>query len=337
MAAITAQVRRDRISGEPTLPVRDASVVHQMKVYRPRYQEGCRTSAIVERYGFPEPVDVDFVIPVYNEQDQLESSVKKLGAYLSGTADEHGAIIADGVPSNFSWRIVIADNASTDGTWVIASELSERYPDHVRSIRINRKGRGFALKTAWGESKARAVAYMDVDLSTGLEHIDSLILPILAGTADIAIGSRLMGQSDIRRSFKREAISRSYNFLLHTYSGARFHDAQCGFKAMSAASAEELLPRIADDEWFFDTELLLLAQSEGKRLEEVPVRWIEDSGTTVRIVDTALKDLKGMRRMKRTLHASYADMLRDRATYYQARAQRAFRGSLVPLAAIQAA
>ena len=212
MAAITAQVRRDHIPGGPTLPVRDASA-HQMKVYRPRYQEGYRTSAIVERYGFPEPVDVDFVIPAYNEQDQLENSVKKLGAYLSGTADEHGAIIADGVPSNFSWRIVIADNASTDGTWVIASELSERYPDHVRSIRINRKGRGFALKTAWSESKARAVAYMDVDLSTGLEHIDSLILPILAGTADIAIGSRLMGQSDIRRSFKREAISRSYNFL----------------------------------------------------------------------------------------------------------------------------
>lgn len=247
MAAITAQVRRDRISGGSTLPVRDASA-HQMKVYRSRYQEGYRTSAIVERYGFPEPVDVDFVIPAYNEQDQLESSVKKLGAYLSGTADEHGAIIADGVPSNFSWKIVIADNASTDGTWVIASELSERYPDHVRFIRINHKGRGFALKTAWSESKARAVAYMDVDLSTGLEHIDSLILPILAGTVDIAIGSRLMVQSDIRRSFKREAISRSYNFLLHAYSGARFHDAQCGFKAMSAASAEELLPRIVDDE-----------------------------------------------------------------------------------------
>ena len=249
---------------------------------------------IVERVGNPRRVDADIVIPVYNEQEQLAGSVTALMNHLASSQTEGWA---------YTWNIVIADNASTDATWPIAAQLALQYPDRVRAVRIAAKGRGRALKLAWGESAARVLAYMDVDLSTDIRLTGTLVSSLLYGGADVAIGCRLFDESDVTRSLKREIISRTYNVMLRTTLGAGFHDAQCGFKAVSATAARTLLPLVQDNEWFFDTELLLLAQNMGLSIYEFPVRWVEDAGTTVNIPDTVSKDLKGMWRMRHTLRA----------------------------------
>ncbi|MDY4041479.1 MAG: dolichyl-phosphate beta-glucosyltransferase [Collinsella sp.] len=249
------------------------------------FESGCGP----DRAGAPREVDLDIVIPVYNEQAEIASSVLLL-------RDELGRLGDRGL--GLSWQIVIADNASTDRTWDLARDLARDHPATVRALRIPEKGRGRALKLAWGSSRARVRAYMDVDLSTDIAQIPDLVLPIFEGRADVAFGSRLLPGSEVRRCLKREIISRTYNFLLRRYLKVSFHDAQCGFKAMSAEAAAVLLPRIADDEWFFDTELLVRAERLGLASAEIPVRWCEDPGSTVHIVDTVRKDLAGMRRLR---------------------------------------
>ncbi len=227
--------------------------------------------------------DVDIVVPVYNEEAALERSVRRLHRFLS-----------DGFP--FSWRIVVADNASTDATPRIAAALAQSLP-HTTHLRLERKGRGRALRTAWSNSPARVVAYMDVDLSTDLRALLPLVAPLMSGHSDVAIGSRLAHGARVVRGPKRELISRAYNRILHTALRARFSDAQCGFKAVRAAALPGLLDDIRDDGWFFDTELLVLAQRRGLRIHEVPVDWVDDPDSRVDIVRTAVDDLKGVARL----------------------------------------
>ena len=199
---------------------------------------------------------------------------------------------------SFTWQIVIADNASSDKTWELARILACKFPFTLRAIRIPQKGRGRALKITWSTSKARVRAYMDVDLSTDIRQIPELVDPILDGRADVCFGSRLLPASRVERCAKREFISRSYNRMLQSYLGVHFHDAQCGFKSISAEAADTLLPLVQDNEWFFDTELLVLAERMGIASCEFAVRRKEDPGTTVHIVDTVRKDLAGMKRLK---------------------------------------
>jgi putative flippase GtrA len=228
-------------------------------------------------------VDVDIVVPVYNEAAGLEASVRRLHAFLAG-----------GFP--FTWRIVVADNASTDATPAIARRLSAELPG-VSFVRLERKGRGRALRAAWSASDARVAAYMDVDLSTDLRGLLPLVAPLLSGHSDLAIGTRLAHGSRVVRGPKRELISRGYNALLHTTLRARFTDAQCGFKAVRAEALGELLDDVRDESWFFDTELLVLAQRRGLRIHEVPVDWVDDPDSRVDIVSTALADLRGVARL----------------------------------------
>jgi putative flippase GtrA len=227
--------------------------------------------------------DVEVVVPVYNEQLALEPSIRRLHAFLS-----------DGFP--FTWSITIADNASTDGTPFIAADLARDLPE-VRHLRLERKGRGLALKQAWSQSPARVVSYMDVDLSTDLRALLPLVAPLLSGHSDVAIGSRLARGAQVTRGPKRELISRTYNKILKASLRVNFTDAQCGFKAVTRAAARELLPQIRDDGWFFDTELLVLAQRGGLRTHEVPVDWVDDPDSRVDIVRTAVDDLKGVARL----------------------------------------
>lgn len=249
-------------------------------------------------------VDVEFVIPVYNEQRSLGSSIVQLVEYLRGIEGGVPAVGTEDDPSRalppFSWRVAIADNASTDATLKIARALADAYPGEVTVLHLDRKGRGRALKQAWLASQARVLAYMDVDLSTDIRHIPQLILPLLVGEASVGIGSRLRRGSEVTRSARREFTSRVYNCLLRTYLHVGFSDAQCGFKAVRADAARTLLPRVEDTGWFFDTELLVLAERSGMRVHEVPVRWVEDPDSIVHVVDTAWKDLQGMYRMKHT-------------------------------------
>lgn len=226
---------------------------------------------------------IDVVVPVYNEEADLEPSVRRLHAYLT-----------DDFP--FSFRITIADNASTDRTWQVAQRLRATLP-HVRAVHLDEKGRGRALRQVWSHSDATVLAYTDVDLSTDLAALLPLVAPLLSGHSDVAIGTRLTRSSRVVRGPKRELISRSYNLILRTTLGARFSDAQCGFKAIRADRAAELLPLVEDTQWFFDTELLVLAERSGLRIHEVPVDWVDDPDSRVDIVSTAVADLKGIARL----------------------------------------
>src|SRR3954453_1780645 len=214
------------------------------------------------RPGLRTAAQIDVVVPVHNEEVALERSVRRLHRYLSAEFP-------------FSWRIVIADNPSTDTPPAIAARLAAELMG-VDALLVDRKGRGRALRAAWSASPAQVVCYMDVDLSTDLRGLLPLVAPLLSGHSDLAIGTRLAHSSRVVRGPKRELISRGYNRLLHATLRARFSDAQGGFKALRAEVAGDLLADTRDDGWFFDTELLVLAQRRGLRIHEVPVDWVDD-------------------------------------------------------------
>jgi glycosyltransferase involved in cell wall biosynthesis len=228
-------------------------------------------------------LQVDVVVPVRNEERDLVPSIRRLVAYLR-----------ESFP--FTARVTIADNGSTDTTWAIATGLDRELAE-VRAVHMELPGRGRALRAIWSESDAEVLAYMDVDLSTDLNALLPLVAPLLSGHSDLAIGTRLARGSRVIRGPKRELISRSYNVLLRTLMGARFSDAQCGFKAIRRDQAQALLPLTQDTGWFFDTELLVLAERAGLRIHEVPVDWIDDLDSRVDIIGTALADLRGMARL----------------------------------------
>ncbi|MFI0372144.1 glycosyltransferase [Actinomadura sp. 1N219] len=230
---------------------------------------------------------VEVVVPVHNEERVLAASTERLHAYLAGTFP-------------YRFRITIADNASTDATWPIAEELAARLPG-VRAVHLDGKGRGRALRHVWGGSDADVVAYMDADLSTDLDAFLPLVAPLISGHSDLAIGSRLTRGSAVVRGPRREVVSRCYNLLLRAALAARFTDAQCGFKAARTEVVQALLPSVEDEEWFFDTELLLLAEHGGLRIHEVPVDWVDDPDSRVDVLRTALDDLRGMARVARRM------------------------------------
>lgn len=229
-------------------------------------------------------VSVEVVVPVYNEEVALPKSIPILCDYLKTYFP-------------YRWSVVIADNASSDATLSVAEGLASRYP-RVSVLHLEEKGRGRALKAAWSASEAEVVAYMDVDLSTNLWSFLPLVAPLATGHSDVAIGSRLLRGAMVTRQWKRELISRCYNLLIKAMFANRFSDAQCGFKALKGSVARSLVPEVEDDEWFFDTELLLLAEERGYRISEVPVDWIEDLDSRVDVASTALKDVKGLLRMR---------------------------------------
>ncbi|MBI1935284.1 glycosyltransferase family 2 protein [Candidatus Woesearchaeota archaeon] len=229
-------------------------------------------------------VKVDIVIPVYNEEAELEKNTIKLDDFLK---------------KNFKHRysIIIANNASTDSTLRIAKQLSRKFPN-ISCTNLEQKGRGRALKKAWMASKADIVSYMDVDLSTNLEHFIEIVDAIVKDNYDLAVGSRLQKGSVVRRGLKRQLLSVGYNILLKISFRHRFTDAQCGFKAMKREVAQELVPMTRDQNWFFDTELLLLAERNRYKIFEAPIRWIERKKSKVRILKTVAEYLTSMARMR---------------------------------------
>jgi glycosyltransferase involved in cell wall biosynthesis len=229
---------------------------------------------------------VDVVIPVLNEEHALPVCIDQLRAFLGRELKEH------------RWRIVVADNGSTDTTLAVAIEHAKRHPQEVGYLHLDVRGRGRALRRAWMESEADVVSYMDVDLSTGLEAFPAMVDAIVNDGYHVAFGSRLAKGAKTTRSPRRELISRSYNLVIQLGMGTRFKDAQCGFKALSRGAARALVPRVASNHWFFDTELLVIAEKRGFRMKEVPVVWKEDPDTRVKIMQTALEDLRGLVRLR---------------------------------------
>jgi len=231
------------------------------------------------------PTSLNVVIPVYNEEHVLAASLATLRDFLQQNL------------AGFAWHVTIADNASTDGTLRLAEELGRAYAD-VRVIHLPEKGRGRALRRAWLADGADVQSYMDVDLSTDLRYFPALVDAIARDRWDVAIGSRLMRGAHTTRSFKRELISRCYNLLIKVLFFTRFSDAQCGFKAISREAARELVPRVKNQKWFFDTELLILAEKKGYSVKEIPVAWSEDPDTRVKIGSTAVEDIAGLLRLR---------------------------------------
>jgi len=242
----------------------------------------------VEGRAALETAVVEVVIPVHNEEVALAPAVERLTRHLAGLP--------------WQWRVTIADNASTDGTALVAHRIAATH-DHVRVVTLVEKGRGRALKQVWQASGADVVAYMDVDLSTDLNALLPLVAPLLSGHSDLAVGTRLTRGSRVIRGPKRELVSRSYNTILRSALRTRFSDAQCGFKAVRREVADVLLPLVEDDAWFFDTELLVIAERAGLRIHEVPVDWVDDPDSRVDLVRTAVDDLRGIARLGRALLA----------------------------------
>jgi glycosyltransferase involved in cell wall biosynthesis len=230
---------------------------------------------------------LELVVPLLNEAHVLEQSVSTIHAFLS-----------DGFP--YRWSILLADNGSTDGTNEVADRLAEKY-EEVEALRLLERGRGRALRLAWRHSDADILAYTDVDISTELEALEKLCRAIVEEGYDVAIGSRLLPDSQVARGPLRETISRSYNLIVQTVLGIGFKDAQCGFKAISRKVADEIVPQVVDEAWFFDTELLVLAEKSGLSIREIPVRWTDDDDSRVKIFSTAWEDIKGVLRVRRLL------------------------------------
>ncbi len=226
---------------------------------------------------------VDITIPVYNEEEVLPRTIASLTEFLEANLSN-------------PWQVTIADNASTDSTQAVSEMLCRKHPG-VFYLRIPQKGRGRALRTAWLDSQADIVSYMDADLSTDLSHFPQLIKALESGN-HIAVGSRLSKDSQVSRGFKREFISRGYNLLINAMFFTGLPDAQCGFKALTRATAEAIVPNIKNNNWFFDTELLVIAAKRGFNIASVPVKWIDDPASTVNIASTAKEDIKGLMRLR---------------------------------------
>jgi glycosyltransferase involved in cell wall biosynthesis len=242
----------------------------------------------------PEPT-IEVVLPVFDEERRLEAGVRGLHTFLS-TVDL-GRVV-----------VTIADNGSTDRTGAIGRDLVDSL-DGVRMVRLEEKGRGRALRAVWSESSAAVVAYMDIDLSTDLDAFVPLVQPLLDGTADLSAGTRLARESQVERSLTRQVLSRGYNQLVQGLLRSQVSDAQCGFKAVRREVLPALLSRVVDNAWFFDTELLITAERLGLRIEQVPVAWVENADSRVRLVATSLRDLQGIGRLLRTPVPSVMDVL----------------------------
>ncbi|MCW2747163.1 MAG: Undecaprenyl-phosphate mannosyltransferase [Nocardioidaceae bacterium] len=247
---------------------------------------------------------VEIIVPVRNEEASLAASIRRLRSFLDHSFP-------------FPTEICIADNGSDDGTWSVALGLTAELPG-VRAVHLAEAGRGRALNTLWSCASADILAYMDVDLATDLNALLPLIAPLVSGHSDIAIGTRLNRGSRVVRGPKREILSRGYNSLLHRFLSAGFSDAQCGFKAIRADVAAELLPLVEDTGWFFDTELLVLAEHAGLRIHEVPVDWIDDPDSRVKIGSTIRADLLGMLRLSRGFASGQLDLEDVRARFARA-------------------
>ena len=228
---------------------------------------------------------VDVVIPVLNEESALPVCVGKLRDFFGNNPGPE-------------WRILVADNGSTDRTVEVAEGLMTGSSD-LSVTHLELRGRGRALKQAWLESDADVLCYMDVDLSTDLKSLPEIVEAVTEGGYDLAIGSRLLKESDVvGRTLKREITSRGYSLLFRSMFFTGFRDAQCGFKAITGDAAQKLVPLVRDNAWFFDSELLIVAEKNGFRIKEVPVRWVDDPDTRVKIISTAWEDIKGLLRLR---------------------------------------
>ena len=228
---------------------------------------------------------LDIVLPVYNESKILKKSVKKLYNFLTNNI-------------SINWRLVIAENGSSDSTLEIAKSLSNEY-SNITVKSYPKPGRGGVIKDCWSTSNADLVCYMDIDLSTDLEALITSLEYLNSNDFDVVIGSRLLDASKVYgRSLKRDLLSRSYSMIFRVILGTKFKDAQCGFKLAKKDSIQGILSNVKDNGWFFDTELLYKSQKAGLMIKEIPVIWTDDRDSKVKILSTIIKDILGLLRIR---------------------------------------
>lgn len=232
-----------------------------------------------------EKLQVEITVPVYNEEKELQEHILKLYDFCIKNL------------TKYQWNITIADNASNDNTPVVGALLAKNN-SRISYFRLEKKGRGRAVKTVWSASPADFCAYMDLDLSTDLCHLPSLF-DALQNKYDIAVGSRLAKGAKVEgRTWLREIISRTLNFFfIRVWFHTHFTDAQCGFKAVTKNVVEKLIPYIKDNGWFFDGELLIVGEKAGYKIYEEPVHWVDNPGSTVRLYSTITGDIEVMMRL----------------------------------------
>jgi glycosyltransferase involved in cell wall biosynthesis len=230
-------------------------------------------------------ISVEITIPVYNEEKELEKNILILHDFCQKNL------------KNYDWNITIADNASSDNTPILASALEKKYPQ-ISNFRLEQKGRGRAVKRVWTESGKDVCVYMDLDLSTDLIHLPNILKKLCDGY-DIAVGSRLAKGARVEgRTFLRELTSRALNFFfIQFFFHTHFTDAQCGFKGVTKNIVRNLIPKIKDNDWFFDGELLIVAEKSGYKIYEEPVHWVDNPGSTVRLISTIWGDLMSIKRL----------------------------------------
>ncbi|MEK7517957.1 MAG: glycosyltransferase [Patescibacteria group bacterium] len=233
-------------------------------------------------------LSVEITVPVFNEEKELERHIAELYNFCKKNLDA------------YDWHITIADNASSDNTPIIAPKLTKIDPK-ILYFRLEQKGRGRAVKRVWSQSKSDICVYMDLDLSTDLVHLPKIINTLERGF-DVVVGSRLAYGARVEgRTMLRELTSRALNFFfIQFFFNTHFTDAQCGFKAVTRRVVENLIPKVKDNDWFFDGELLIIAEKSGYKIYEEPVHWVDNPGSTVRLISTIWGDLMSIFRLLRT-------------------------------------
>lgn len=231
----------------------------------------------------------EITIPILNEENRLVKGVTEAIAFLDDSSID-------------PYSLVLADNGSTDATPSLCAELAERYPGRVRLVRVPEKGVGLALQTAWGDSQADIVGYMDIDLATDLHHLEQVHALLAEGPVQIVNGTRLSPKSEVTgRTMLRAFTSRVFNALLRVRLGVSFTDGMCGFKFIRRKAYLDLQKQfpITTKGWFFCTELLVKAEWSGLHLEEIPVRWRDDADSRVKIVALSRDYLSQIARLRR--------------------------------------
>lgn len=227
-------------------------------------------------------------IPVYNEEIDLPKNIPILFEFFSKSL------------TDYDWQILIVNNASTDQTAKVAANLSQQYPKKVKVLNLDRKGRGWALRQAWLKSSAEYVSYMDIDLSSDITCFRDLLKPLDAGF-DLVTGSRNLKESQvIGRTFLRELMSRTYITLVKLIHGTKLSDTQCGFKALRKATFLKVEPLIKNNLWFFDSEMVIILERAGYKVTDIPIKWVDDRHTTVKVAKDSWEEFSGLVRLFRS-------------------------------------
>lgn len=216
-----------------------------------------------------EKIEISVVLPAHNEAGRIEDAVRQTKKALADFSS--------------SYEIIIAEDGSTDGTAEIASRITSE-DSFVRLMHSeSRLGRGKALNHAFKLANGEILVYMDVDLSTDLIYLKPLIEAIEKEKYEFATGSRMKKGKEVKRSFKRAAMSKVFNFLVRKILKSGISDHQCGFKSFRKGALIRILNEIKDEHWFWDTEMLVRAQRKGYKIKEIPVRWEDKGGAGTKV------------------------------------------------------